>query len=87
MTSELHETAADGFSSAAASYETGRPTYPPAAVAMLVRELKLGTRSVVLDLAAGTGKLTALLVGAGARWSRWSPSPRCGRSWNAHFPA
>ena len=67
MTSELHEAAAHGFSTAAASYESGRPTYPPAAVAMLVRELSLGTRSVVLDLAAGTGKLTALLVGTGAR--------------------
>jgi len=40
MTSELHEVAALGFSSAAASYEEGRPTYPPAAVARLARELR-----------------------------------------------
>jgi SAM-dependent methyltransferase len=66
MNSELHEAAAHGFSSAAASYEEGRPTYPSAAGAMLARELRLGTRSAVLDLAAGTGKLTALLVGTGA---------------------
>src|SRR5262245_46534810 len=66
MNSELHEAAARGFSSAAASYDEGRPTYPSAAGAMLARELHLDTRSVVLDLAAGTGKLTALLMGTGA---------------------
>jgi SAM-dependent methyltransferase len=66
MTSELHEAAAQGFSGAAASYEQGRPTYPPAAVARLARELHLGVDRAVLDLAAGTGKLTALLVGTGA---------------------
>jgi SAM-dependent methyltransferase len=66
MTSELHEAAAQGFSGAAASYEEGRPTYPPAAVARLARELHLGVDRAVLDLAAGTGKLTALLVGTGA---------------------
>jgi SAM-dependent methyltransferase len=66
MTSELHEAAAQGFSSAAALYEEGRPTYPPAAVARLARELHLGPGRVVLDLAAGTGKLTALLVGTGS---------------------
>ena len=66
MTSELHEAAAQGFSRAAASYEEGRPTYPPAAVARLARELHLGVDRAVLDLAAGTGKLTALLVGTGA---------------------
>lgn len=66
MTSELHEAAAQGFSGAAASYEEGRPTYPPAAVARLARELHLGVDRVVLDLAAGTGKLTALLACTGA---------------------
>jgi ubiquinone/menaquinone biosynthesis C-methylase UbiE len=66
MTSELHQAAAQGFSGAAASYEEGRPTYPPAAVARLARELKLRPGREVLDLAAGTGKLTALLVGTGA---------------------
>src|SRR5262245_58367768 len=66
MNSELHEAAAHGFSSAAASYEEGRPTYPSAAGAMLARALHLGTRSLVLDLPAGPGRLTALLVGTGA---------------------
>jgi SAM-dependent methyltransferase len=66
MGSELHDAAAQGFPGAAASYEAGRPTYPSKAVARLARELHLGPGRAVLDLAAGTGKLTALLVGTGA---------------------
>jgi SAM-dependent methyltransferase len=66
MGAELHDAAAQGFPGAAASYEAGRPTYPPKAVARLARELRLGPGRAVLDLAAGTGKLTALLVGTGA---------------------
>jgi len=66
MGAELHDAAARGFAGAAAAYEEGRPTYPPKAVARLARELHLGVGRSVLDLAAGTGKLTALLVGTGA---------------------
>ncbi len=66
MDAEIHEAAARGFSFAAEAYEESRPTYPPAAVARLARELRLGPGRLVLDLAAGTGKLTALLVGTGA---------------------
>jgi SAM-dependent methyltransferase len=66
VTFELHEAAAEGFSRAAAAYDEGRPTYPPDAASRLARELRLGRGRVVLDLAAGTGKLTALLVGTGA---------------------
>jgi SAM-dependent methyltransferase len=50
-----------GFA-AAEAYERGRPSYPPEAVAELARELGLGPGSTVLDLAAGTGKLTRQLV-------------------------
>jgi ubiquinone/menaquinone biosynthesis C-methylase UbiE len=50
--------AATGFSAAGDAYELGRPSYPRAAVALLVRELELSPASTVLDLAAGTGKLT-----------------------------
>ncbi len=66
MDAEIHEAAAHGFASAASAYEEGRPTYPTGAVARLARELHLGPGRLVLDLAAGTGKLTALLVGTGA---------------------
>jgi SAM-dependent methyltransferase len=66
MGPEIHDFAARGFARGAEAYEQGRPTYPPKAVARLARELHLGPGRVVLDLAAGTGKLTALLVGTGA---------------------
>jgi SAM-dependent methyltransferase len=54
--------AATGFASAVDAYERGRPSYPPAAVANLAREFGLTPASTVLDLAAGTGKLTRVLV-------------------------
>jgi ubiquinone/menaquinone biosynthesis C-methylase UbiE len=49
---------ATAFSSAAQDYERGRPGYPADAIDALIRELRLERRSVVVDLAAGTGKLT-----------------------------
>ena len=53
--------AVTGFA-AAEAYERGRPSYPPEVVAELARELGLGPETTVLDLAAGTGKLTRLLA-------------------------
>jgi SAM-dependent methyltransferase len=52
-----------GFARAAEAYALARPSYPREAVEILRRELKLGSGSAVLDLAAGTGKLTELLTG------------------------
>jgi SAM-dependent methyltransferase len=49
------------FGSAAAAYERGRPSYPPEAIDWL---LPRGARQV-LDLGAGTGKLTTRLVERG----------------------
>jgi SAM-dependent methyltransferase len=53
---------ATAFADAAAAYARGRPGYPPGAIDALVRELGLRRRSLVVDLAAGTGKLTADLT-------------------------
>ncbi|MGO9873408.1 MAG: class I SAM-dependent methyltransferase [Acidimicrobiia bacterium] len=61
----VHEVAAVGFSNPA-DYEAARPSYPHDAVAWLVEHLRIGPGHHVVDLAAGTGKLTRLLTSTGA---------------------
>ena len=52
----------DAFGRAARDYELGRPTWPEPLLDEVAAELGLGPESPVLDLAAGTGKLTRQLV-------------------------
>jgi SAM-dependent methyltransferase len=59
----IHNTAVRGFSRSADAYERGRPGYPDAAVSLFAS--RLPARARVLDLAAGTGKLTRPLLAAG----------------------
>jgi ubiquinone/menaquinone biosynthesis C-methylase UbiE len=61
----IHE-AARGFELAPKPYELGRPVYPQAAVDKLAAELGISSGARVLDLAAGTGKLTRALEPTGA---------------------
>lgn len=63
---EIHG-AATAFEGVADRYERGRPDYPTDAVRFLVAALALGPGTTVVDLAAGTGKLTRLLLPARAR--------------------
>lgn len=63
----VHEAAARGFQRVPEAYERGRPEYPAEAVRHLVGGLGISPTRVVLDLGAGTGKLTRLLVPTGAR--------------------
>jgi ubiquinone/menaquinone biosynthesis C-methylase UbiE len=62
----IDDVAARGFQAGAAAYEHARPGYPDEAVAVLRDEVGIGQGSLVLDLAAGTGKLTRRLLELGA---------------------
>jgi ubiquinone/menaquinone biosynthesis C-methylase UbiE len=58
----IHPTAAKGFEIGADSYERGRPDFPKDAVDYLIRSLEIKPQSKVMDLGAGTGKFTRLLI-------------------------
>jgi len=63
----VHPSAAAGFELAAAEYEFGRPSFPPAAVDLLVERLRLEPGRTCVELGPGTGKLTELLIASGVR--------------------
>ena len=65
-TDQIIVEAAVGFERGADDYERARPSYPDAAVDLIVDVAGLGPGATVCDLAAGTGKLTRLLVPSGA---------------------
>jgi SAM-dependent methyltransferase len=66
MADERVPPAARGFHQGAEAYEVARPSYPADAVACVVGRGGIGPQRTVLDLAAGTGKLTRLLTATGA---------------------
>lgn len=57
---------AESFDAVADAYEEHRPEYPDAVVAWLVDRLGVRKGTAVLDVGAGTGKLSRALVAAGA---------------------
>ena len=64
--SDLQHPQARAFELVADVYERARPEYPPEAVAWIAEQLDLRPGRDVLDLGAGTGKLTRALLPTGA---------------------
>ena len=79
-------TDAIGFDGAAEVYERGRPDYPKEAVETLRRECRMLPGSRVLDLAAGTGKLTRLFVPLGVDIVAVEPLPGMRRAFSQRLP-
>jgi SAM-dependent methyltransferase len=71
----IHHAAMRGFEVSVEHYERGRPTYPDDAVSYLVRELGIAEGRSLLELGAGTGKFTELIVHTGARITTVEPVP------------
>jgi SAM-dependent methyltransferase len=63
----VHHHAAVGFDRAAAAYERGRAGYPLPAIEAILAATRAGPGRTLLELGAGTGKLTGALTGSGAR--------------------
>src|SRR4051812_33168819 len=70
----VHDVARAGFDDPT-DYEIARPSYPPDAVAWIAEHVRIGAGAQALDLAAGTGKLTRLLVPYGADLLAAEPVP------------
>ena len=62
---DIHPSAAKGFEASPQAYERGRAGYPQEAILILSDHLQLTKNSTVLDLGAGTGKLTRALLPLG----------------------
>ena len=63
---DLHPSTS-GFDRAADVYDRARPEYPPPVIDRLLEALGVGPGATVVDVAAGTGKLTRPLVARGLR--------------------
>jgi ubiquinone/menaquinone biosynthesis C-methylase UbiE len=66
MAQPIHEAASRGYQIAGDSYEKGRPEYPKDAIQFLLQEIGITSGKTVVDLGAGTGKFTKLIVDSGA---------------------
>jgi SAM-dependent methyltransferase len=85
--SRVHPAAAHGFDVTAGAYERGRPDYPEDAVEFLCDRLRIAPGRTVLDLAAGSGKLTRALLPTGASLIGVEPVAGMREALQASLPA
>jgi SAM-dependent methyltransferase len=82
---DLHPTA-QGFDRAARDYDRGRPGYPAAAIELLCDRLGVRPDRRLLDVGAGTGKLTRELAARGAEVVAVEPTAGMRRELHAALP-
>jgi SAM-dependent methyltransferase len=82
----INRAAREGFADAGQLYEKARPEYPPQAIAALLGHLRLAPGTKVLDLAAGTGKLTRHLPETGAEVTAVEPVAGMREKFSALLP-
>ncbi|MDF3866300.1 class I SAM-dependent methyltransferase [Pseudomonas denitrificans (nom. rej.)] len=70
---DVHGSAREGYAREAKTYAHGRPDYPDELLAWLGEALEIGAGKEVVDLGAGTGKFTSLLVRSGAQVTAIEP--------------
>ena len=63
----IHAAAQTGYSNEAQAYALGRPGYPDDLLQWLKADLGIGARQIAVDLGAGTGKFTKMLLKTGAQ--------------------
>ena len=86
MRRSVHPSASGGFGAAAEEYERRRPDYPGEAIDRLVQEMEIGRACTVLDLGAGTGKLTRQLAKLGPMILAVEPVEAMRRQFKAAIP-
>jgi SAM-dependent methyltransferase len=82
----IHPSAARGFAAAAHAYVRGRPGYPAELLPWLTGEMELQAGRTCVDLGAGTGKFTALLVQTGVEVIAVEPVAEMRRQLVADLP-
>ncbi len=87
---QAHPVAASGFEAQTDAYDRGRPEYPVDQVSAAIASLGVPTAPRVMDLAAGTGKLTKALVRAldpAADLVAVEPAAEMRRKFSEKFPS
>jgi SAM-dependent methyltransferase len=82
----IHDVAARGYREAE-RYDRSRPAYPGEALEALARALSIGPASTVIEIGAGTGKMTRLLLPRARRVVAVEPVAEMRRQLRALLPA